>query len=210
MPRASAPVGARTDLDQQLGAFRRLGSPRVDDHDPSAPVHRLLDETHLVDVGFGGVLAPEDDEAGVGEVPGTAVSVVAEGQAAWPRAPPASRDRRRWSCSRRRAARNRSRAGSSAPWCRCLVEEDAAGSDLLANRGEFGGDPVEGCVPRDPFEAATRGALEGVEEPVGVVDPLDVGQPLETDTLGVAALPGWASIEQRRPSSTVTRIPHVE
>ena len=44
-------------------------------------VERLLHERHLVDVRLGRVLAPEDDEPRVGEVPGRVVLVVAEREA---------------------------------------------------------------------------------------------------------------------------------
>ena len=62
-------VGARARLHVQRRAFSRLGAPRIDDDERGAPVERLLDERHLVDVRLRGVLPPQDDEAGVGEIP---------------------------------------------------------------------------------------------------------------------------------------------
>ena len=45
-----------------LGGLRAAG---VDHHDPRAPCASLIDETHLVDVRLGDVLAPQHDQSGV-------------------------------------------------------------------------------------------------------------------------------------------------
>jgi len=70
-------VGPGADLDQQLCTLGRLSAPRIDDHHPSPALYCLLDEGHLVDIGFGRVLAPEDDQPRVDEIPGCIVTVVA-------------------------------------------------------------------------------------------------------------------------------------
>jgi len=74
-------IGTRTRLDEQLGTLARLRPARVDHDQLGAAVERLFDERHLMDVRFGGVLPPHHDQAGVGDIPGRAVLVVAQRQA---------------------------------------------------------------------------------------------------------------------------------
>ncbi len=199
-------VGTGTDLHQQLRAFRRLRPPRIDDDHPRPALHGLLDESHLVDVGLGRILAPEDDEAGVDEVPGGIVLVVPEGE-------PCRLEPGRPA----EIAIGRGAASEQPPEvCRQpvhqtlgaagLVEEDAARTVGVACLREFGGDPVEGHFPGNAFEAAVRGSLEGVEQPLWVGDPFDIGQPFEAHTFGRR---GVAGVGLDRPQPPVLdRDPH--
>ena len=199
-------VGPGADLDQQLRAFGRLRAPRIDDHHPRPALDRLLDESHLVDVGLGRVLAPEDDQPRVDEVPRRVVAVVAQGQ-------PSRLEPRRPA----QIAIGRGAAAEEAPEPRRYlvhqplggaggVEEDAACAVILTGRGQLRRDSVECGLPGDPLEASGEGALQGVEQSVLRIHPFDVGQPLEARSLGGGQVAG-VGLDRAQPA-VLDRNPH--
>jgi hypothetical protein len=73
-------VAPRPRLDQQLGPFGRLGAAGIHHHDPGSCRYGLLDEGHLMDVGLCRILASQQDEPGIGQVPWRAVLVRSQRQ----------------------------------------------------------------------------------------------------------------------------------
>ena len=179
------------------------------DHDLRAPVHGLLDEGHLVHVRLGRVLAPEDDEAGVREVPGRVRLVGPQGEARGLEAGGPAEVAVGGRAAAEEPPEGRGDAVQQPLRPAGRVEED--GLRLVPERPQPRGDEIERVVPGDALEGPARRASQGVKDPVLRVDALDVAEALQADA--PRASRGWPgaprSAAAARPRR-VTRIPQVQ
>ncbi len=166
-------------LHQQVGAFGGLGPPGVDHHQFGALLLRLFDEDHLLDVGLGGVLPPQDDQLRVFDVPGGVVLVVAQRQPDGFQA--------------RRPAQVAVHGGGPAEklpepaaepvhesrHAAARIEQDAPGPELLFQLSHPPRYRFQGRIPGDPFKPSGRGPLQGMQYPVLRMGPLHVAEPLD-------------------------------
>ena len=176
---ASVPGRGRRSSAARSAVSVRRGS--IDD-DLRAPVHRLLDEGHLVHVRLGRVLPPEDDEPRVREVPRRVRLVRPEGEARGLEAGGPAQVAVGGRAAAVEPPEGRGDAVHQALRSARGIEED--GLRLLAERAKPVGDEAEGLVPGDALEGPGRRPSQRVEDPVLRVDPLDVAQALQADGLG--------------------------
>ena len=184
------PVASGPRTEPQIGRLGALGATGIDHHQAPAGLSSLLDERHLVDIGLGGVLAPHDDQARPGDVPGHAVAIVSQ------------RETSRLESGRPAQVPVRGRTASvqtperqSGPVQQTLgaaagVVKKALRSVRLPDARQLVGDLIQGVVPSDRLEAARGGSAERSEEPVGRPDPLHVAEALQAHAFGRGPVSG--------------------
>ena len=184
------PVTAGPRAEPQIGRLGALGAARIDHHQAPARLSRLLDERHLVDIGLGRVLAPHDDQARPGDVPGHAVAIVTQREAG------------RLESGRPAQVPIGGRAAPvQAPECQtgpvqqtlgaaAGVVKQALRSIGLTDARQLVGDLIQGLVPSDGLESARRGSAKRREKSVGRPDSLDVAEALQAHAFGRGPVSG--------------------
>ncbi len=186
-------VGAGPGLEMEVGRIRRVGLPGIDDDDAGALRLGVEDQPPLVDVGFRGIVAPQQDETALDGLRRMIVEVCAIRQACrleagWP-AQVAERCGAAAELPPERHREPAEGAMRSGP----LVVQRGRRSVRIPQAFEPLGDLTEGVLPADRLETRARRLLpERPQQAVGAGHAAGVRQALQADVasrrrvLGVA------------------------